>query len=285
MKLFISWSGPLSHKVAIALKEWLPFVIQSVKPYVSSEDIDKGARWSTDIAKELEVSTYGIICVTKDNLNAPWINFEAGALAKAIEKSYVAPFLFNLKPSDVEGPLVQFQSVVNEADDVFRMITTINSKVDPEHRLETTALRKSFDVWWPQFAEGLQKIQEEELSKAPNAEKTRRDPNEILEELLELARSQQRLIASDLAASIQIVLKEIHRLGVREASMSPIVGISSLGTVPSLLYGDFGMDASKLRTIGEFAENLNLWNKRREEETSASSVKETQKTGEKIEEK
>jgi hypothetical protein len=290
MKVFISWSGPLSHRVAIALKEWLPSVIQSVKPYVSSEDIDKGARWSTDIARELEASTYGIICLTKDNITAPWINFEAGALAKALDKSYVAPFLFDLKSSDVEGPLVQFQSVVNEESDVYKMITSINSKVDSEHRLEATHLRKYFDAWWPQLAKDLRTIHEEELNRAPRAEKTRRDPSEILEELLELARYQQRMISSDLVESIESVHKEISLLRSRENPTSyPLFGISAAN--PSLLYGGpfVPLDASKLGmvepivigTIG--TKDAPIKPKRRKDEISASSVNETQKTDEKME--
>ena len=65
VKVFISWSGDTSLKVAQLLRDWLPYVINAIEPYVSSEDIDKGARWSTDIAKELEDSTFGILCVTR----------------------------------------------------------------------------------------------------------------------------------------------------------------------------------------------------------------------------
>jgi len=53
VKIFISWSGSLSRRVAEILRDWLPNVLQAVEPYVSSEDIDKGARWSVDISNEL----------------------------------------------------------------------------------------------------------------------------------------------------------------------------------------------------------------------------------------
>ena len=69
---------------------------------VSSEDIDKGARWSTDIAKELEDCSFGILCVTKENLEAPWLLFEAGALSKMMQKGAVCPFLFDLKMAEIK---------------------------------------------------------------------------------------------------------------------------------------------------------------------------------------
>jgi hypothetical protein len=118
MKVFLGWSGETSHKIALALHNWLPRVIQDIKPYISSEDIAKGARWSTEIANELQTTNYGIICVTKENIGSPWINFESGALSREIGKSFVTPFLFQLKPSDIQGPLAQFQAVVNEKDEI-----------------------------------------------------------------------------------------------------------------------------------------------------------------------
>ena len=88
-KIFISWSGPLSQKLGEALRNWLPSALQFVKPYFSPEDIEKGAKWNSEISKELETSNIGIICLTRDNTEKPWILFEAGALSKSLEKSRV----------------------------------------------------------------------------------------------------------------------------------------------------------------------------------------------------
>ena len=119
MKVFISWSGDKSLKVAKILKDWIPCVIQDIQPYFSTEDIDKGARWSSDIAKELSDADFGILCVTKDNLESQWLNFEAGALSKTLDKVKVCSFLFDLKPSEISNsPILQFQMTNVDRDDI-----------------------------------------------------------------------------------------------------------------------------------------------------------------------
>lgn len=199
MKVFISWSGTTSHRVAVVLREWLPSVIQSVEPYVSSEDIDKGARWSTDIAGELHASAYGVICLTSANVAAPWINFEAGALGKSIDKGRVSPFLFRLKRSEVEGPILQFQSTVLERSDVFKLLESINDACGIEG-LEPSRLEKSFSVWWPQLEKQLNEIPEEESEPARLSEAAGETPggeaSRVLEEILELTRNNHKLLRS-----------------------------------------------------------------------------------------
>jgi hypothetical protein len=172
-------------------------VIQAVKPFVSSEDIAKGARWSLDISKELEASKYGIICITKSNMSAPWINFEAGALSRAMEENYVTPFLFDLKPSDVEGPLGQFQYVINERGDILKMVAGLNARVDSDHRLDSDLLKRAFDQWWQHLEKALLDLEQDELRGSTAAKQQPRNPADILEEILELTRIQQRLLLSE----------------------------------------------------------------------------------------
>lgn len=197
MRIFISWSGELSHKLACQLRDWLPSVIQHVRPYVSSEDIDKGARWSTDIAKELEESTYGVMCITRSNIASPWINFEAGALSKTVEKSRVSPVLYDLKRSEVNGPLLQFQSTVFEKEDFLKLVLSINKCAKEEERLDEARLTKGFDVWWPILKEAIDKLPKEAHEPGP-PEKPLKEKGvpSILEELLELVRNQQRILRS-----------------------------------------------------------------------------------------
>ena len=83
-KIFISWSGDVSKRVAQALDKWLPEVVEGIEPWISTQDISAGVRWGSEIARQLERINFGIICLTPDNLQAPWILFEAGALAKPL---------------------------------------------------------------------------------------------------------------------------------------------------------------------------------------------------------
>jgi len=186
MKIFISWSVDTSFEIAKTLKEW----IQSAEPYFSANDIDKGTRWSTDIAKELENADFGILCVTKDNLNSSWLNFEAGSLSKAIDKARVCPFLYNLKPSDItDSPILQFQMTNFDKDDMFKLFQSINNCLG-ELQLDEPRLEKMFDLSWDKIKSSLEKID----TKSDESNKKKVNQSDMLEEMLELLRSQYLLL-------------------------------------------------------------------------------------------
>jgi hypothetical protein len=98
MKIFVSWSDNAAHEMARVLKSWLPEVIQELSLWLSSEDIGKGQRWSAEVARILTEINDGIICVTRENVHRPWLNFEAGALAKNLETGRVRTVLLVRQP-------------------------------------------------------------------------------------------------------------------------------------------------------------------------------------------
>lgn len=217
MKVFLSWSGELSHKVALELREWLPFVIQSVEPYVSSEDIDKGSRWSIDIAKELEDSSFGILCVTPQNIDATWLNFEAGALSKAFSTSNVSPFLFGLKPSDLKkSPLLQFQSTLYDKKDLLKLVLSVNNALGSE-KLDESKLKLTFDVWYEQLKTKLDPLLVDASTKAQpkSTETAENKSNEVMEEILEITREQFKILRNPEMILppnyISYILKEINQ--------------------------------------------------------------------------
>jgi len=189
MELFLSWSRDRSRALAQLLYQWLPEVIQQITPWMSSEDIEKGSRWSTIIGERLEAGKMGIICLTSENVNAPWLNFEAGALAKSLTEARVFPLLLDLKPSQITGPLTQFQvTVATDRDDMARLLSTLNSLCAPP--LPSARLDKAFERAWPEFAERTTPILETESATALPIPP--RDPAEMFGEILESVRDLQR---------------------------------------------------------------------------------------------
>ncbi len=182
MEIFISWSGEQSKALAEVLHSWLPKVIQNLKPWISASDIEKGARWLKDISERLEKTNFGIFCLTQENFNNPWILFEAGALSKIVDNSHVCPVLFGFEPTEIVGPLSQFQATKFTKKDIHKLLQSMNSLLK-DNALTSSQLDESFEVWWPKLEEELEIIAKTPINKIPS-----RTPSEILEEVLSTVR-------------------------------------------------------------------------------------------------
>lgn len=188
MKVFISWSEKDSRKFGEALRDWLPAVLQFVKPYFTPSDVEKGSRWNSEIAKELESSKMGIICVTRENLHSDWVLFEAGALSKSLESSRVCPILFGIKNTDLAGPLKQFQTTEFNKDDFKKLVSAVNTNYG-ENKLQAKVLDSVFEKWWPELETKVNTI----FTKLDQAdEEPVRKDRDLLEEILELSRISSR---------------------------------------------------------------------------------------------
>jgi hypothetical protein len=182
MKLFISWSGEVSKQIAGELREWLPLINQTIEPYMSSEDIEKGTHWSSSIRRELEVSSFGILILTPENTSSPWLHFEAGAIAKSVAEGRVAPILFNLKQSDIAQPLSLFQATLFEKGEMFRLLKTINQAEINDARAEKQ-LDTVFDRFWPDLEKSIAPMLERLRREPPRGEREKLESDKILQEL------------------------------------------------------------------------------------------------------
>jgi hypothetical protein len=155
MKVFISWSGRASRGVAEALRNWLPDVLQAVEPFVSSYDIGAGDRVPETLQRELAETNFGILCLTPANHQAPWVLFEAGALAKTFEEGRICPYLINLKPHELKQPLALYQAKTADKSGTLSLVKAIN-KALLEGQLSEARLEKCFERWWPEFNPSLE---------------------------------------------------------------------------------------------------------------------------------
>lgn len=148
MKVFISWSGAAEKKVAEAMRAALKVVCAGhAEVFVSSQDIPKGARGADAIGESLSSSDYGVVLVSDQNQQKPWINYEAGALAKSLDAP-VATVLLNLIPSDVTGPLASFQATIfTSENDMQELFTQIAVASDPSIPRATVSIL--FKSSWP----------------------------------------------------------------------------------------------------------------------------------------
>jgi hypothetical protein len=218
MKLFLTWSGDMSQELGEIFRKVIPSMLQTVQPYFTPSDTEKGTRWYSEISKHLEASEFGLIILTKAGLTSSWIMFEAGALSKNVDKSRICPVLFGISDLDVQEPLAQFQMTKYNKNDIFNLIKSINHCCG-EYELGEKVLDQVFEKWWPDLEKGIDEVMAR--YKDHKVTQVRKD-RELIEEILSIVRSSyskkdnltedQKASISDLQTTISGILLAIASL-------------------------------------------------------------------------
>src|SRR5690349_19245536 len=170
-QVFISWSGKRSLAVAESLCVFIPRVLPELKDRLFvSTGIEKGSRWSDEIARHLEDADAGILCLTAEGLTSPWLHFEAGALTKGLDSSRarrgeepdastsqrIFTYLHGLSPNGFTGPLSQYQWTSATRDDTWRLMNALHN-LFARDGAELRSARRRFDERWPELESDLKR--------------------------------------------------------------------------------------------------------------------------------
>lgn len=193
MQLFISWSGQPSRSYALAFREWIGDVFQSVQPFMSEVDIDAGEPWLSAIQDRLSESDFGVAFVTANNVSSQWMHYEAGAIAKTVGRSRLIPVLCDLDHVSLPSPMNLFQAKRLDRNGLFDVCKAVNIALG-QTSLKPEVFNKAFNQWWPALELVIQNINPEISSEKPELQDPVRIAVDRLSERVgNLARANEQL--------------------------------------------------------------------------------------------
>ena len=148
---------------------------------------ERGVKWLAEVNAELDTHSFGVLCVTPGNVSAPWLNYEAGALAKHLgDSGRVIPYLLDFhSPSDLREPLAQFNASLADEDGTWHLVKTLNKHA--EFKLDEAALLEAFGLWWPKL-----EVRLSEIAASSTQIPARRQIDDKIDELLDIVRDLRR---------------------------------------------------------------------------------------------
>jgi hypothetical protein len=176
----------------------------------------KGSRGISEIARALEGMKIGISCLTPENLESPWLTFEAGALSKSIDdKTRLCTYLFGgLNFQDVKAPLSMFQATRSDMEDTRKLIHAINRAVQ-NIPIPESDLNEIFDALWPSL--------DKKLSMIPAPEESidvKRPTEDMIAEILDWARAEPQRHA-------ELAVEIAKRVATTKLASGPMIELTT----------------------------------------------------------
>ena len=150
MQVYISWSGQMSYKLGLLVRDLIRKVTPDLEVWISAEDIQAGARWSTDLIQIIDEISFCIVCVDPSSCHSPWLSFELGAISKTIDKYNIRILYYEVKPSTVEGPVSQFSPILIDPNEFRRFFEDLQA-VFPRRITSHFDTMSNLDEFWEDF--------------------------------------------------------------------------------------------------------------------------------------
>jgi TIR domain len=207
VKLFLSWSGDSSRKIAEIFKDWLFPFSNELDIFFTPDGIEAGKRWTNELSQKLQDCEIGIFVYTRQNLDSLWMAFEAGALSKRIDTGRVIPLIFGEPELKLKQPLAQFQAKRFSERGIFETLEAVNNCLSSKKtKEELTSLLK---FTWATLDEKVTQVLEiESDSEMPLDSNDRIDVSEILNNLYSLIRTSP-VYSTDFAKDISELVEQI----------------------------------------------------------------------------
>ena len=125
-----------------------------------------------------------MICLTPENLTAPWLLFEAGALSKlhTAQNAHVCTYLIGMPYAAVTGPFTEFQHTAATEEDTYRMVQSINAAMEEgQGQLTEDHLERTFERCWFELQRCLETLPEPQEPIPPP-----RKTDDMVQEVLEI---------------------------------------------------------------------------------------------------
>ena len=215
--VFVSWSQPAGAKIAALLKPFLEDVLGTVTIF-ASQAMEAGTRWSSEIPQRLDQCNAGLVLVTPENSQAPWLHFEAGALSKHVAESRVVPLLCaGATVGDIQGtPLSLFQAVALAQDDFLSVCLSFGAAFGTAGDL----VRRRFEKNWPDLETALSKI------KAGDGHKKQLDLSDLM------------AVLERIASQVSLIDASVRPVSLTHSSVAGYSGAGSIQGGLAALLGD-----------------------------------------------
>ena len=178
--IFISWSGEYSKNIGNALNDLLKNCLPNTKTFFSP-NIEAGKKWFAEIEHNLNDADAGLLIVTPDNLNQPWLLYEAGAIAGSLGEKKAIPLLIGFASTDITGPLSALQAKHLDKNNLKSIIKQLNQDFKC---VEQSVCDNYFDKFYDDFEKEMNTIIQPE-----DSPQITRSPDDKIDEILKLTRN------------------------------------------------------------------------------------------------